>query len=485
VKLTAFVAALLLGTTAMAQTAQDDARMKAAAAAPAAPAAPAAAAPAPAPAAPAFKFQMKGFVSMSAAYQTGTFSLSEGQQSLMSTTGASPVPDKDSMTFDVRQSRFNFSVSGPQVLRGATPSAVLEIDFFQGFGAGNFGDVSLLNRLRLAYSELNWGNHRLQFGQQNDLIFAMAPTSLSHIGFPLGYFTGNLGWRRPGIFGFHVFPVSSDLKLEGAWEVGRSQWADSAACVANPAAATSCSGIGGGAAGTGGGINWGEASSAPAVEGRVSATYSKYLTAFVGAHWNQVDLSGYGSGASTAGDPTVKTINVVAYNAGAKFTYGLSSGMSLTLAATGFTGQNVYPLVANFTTGNAPNATTNFGTFRLGFNGEDINTMGYWAQGGFNVTKELSLWAFYGQQKIDEKDLVRSFGASATAAVTATAFENATTNVILMYRDGGYGLSAEWINFATKYGSAVDRTAAAPGTKFTTTRTAKSDQYMLTANYFF
>ncbi len=35
----------------------------------------------------------------------------------------------------------------------------------------------------------------------------MAPTSLSHIGFPLGYFTGNTGWRRPGIFGYHNLPV--------------------------------------------------------------------------------------------------------------------------------------------------------------------------------------------------------------------------------------------------------------------------------------
>jgi hypothetical protein len=445
------------------------------------------AAPAPgAPAAPAFKFALHGFISMSAALQNGTFSLSEGQQSLMSTTGASPVPDKQSLTFDVRQSRFNFSVTGPQVLFGATPSGVMEIDFFQGFGAGNFGDVSLLNRLRLAYSELDWGLHKLQFGQQNDLIFAMAPTSLSHIAFPLGYFTGNLGWRRPGIFGYHTIKLG-DAKVEGAWEVGRSQWADSAACVVTPppGGTTACSGVGGAAAGTGGGINWGEASSAPAVEARITGTWGKLVTAFVGGHWNQVDMSGYGSGASTvAGDPTKTTINVTAFNAGAKLTLPLPNNMGLTVAATGFTGANVYPLVANFTTGNAPSATSNFGTFRIGYHGEDINTMGYWAQAGFNLTKELSVWGLYGQQKIDEKDLVRSFaGVQPTAAIT---FENATTNVILMYREGGYGLSAEWINFSTELGSATNATSATDlGSKFTTTRTARSDQFMFTANYFF
>jgi hypothetical protein len=339
--------------------------------------------------------------------------------------------------------------------------------------------------MRLAYTELNWGNHKLQLGQQNDLIFAMAPTSLSHIAFPLGYFTGNLGWRRPGIFGFHTLPLSKDMKLEGAWEVGRSQWADSAACVVTPVpgGTTSCSGVGGAAAGTGGGVTWGEASAAPAVEGRVSLMYSKLLTAFVGAHWNQVDLSGYGSGlAPFPADTSVKNLKVVTYNAGAKLTAPLANDMSVTVAATGFTGANVYPLIANFTTGVQPTATNNFGTFRIGLNGEDINTMGYWAQAGFNVTKELSIWGLYGQQKIDEKDLARSFG---TGAVASTAFENATTNVFLMYRDGGYGLSLEWINFQTKYGSATNQATGVPGDKFTTTRTAKSDQYLLSANYFF
>jgi hypothetical protein len=459
VKLTALGAALLLfGSTAAAQEAPK----------------------------PTWTFALKGFVSMSAAYQTGSFSASEGQQSLFSTTGQN-VPDKNSLTFDVRQSRFNFSVKGPQVMFGATPSAVLEIDFFQGFGGGNFGDVSLLNRLRTAYSELNWGAHKLQVGQQNDLIFAMAPASLSHIGFPLGYMTGNIGWRRPGFFGYHTFAVAPDVTIEGAWEVGRSQWADSGACVSTPPAAgtTSCSGIGSGAAGTGGGINWGEASSTPALEGRVSATFGKVATAFVAGHWNQVDLSGYGSGASSVtADREKKTINVSAYNAGAKVTYPLPNDMGLTLAATGFMGNNIYPLIANFSFGSAPSTAANFGRFNLGFAGEDLPTFGYWAQLGLNLTKELSLWGFYGQQIMDEKKLVRSFGAAQPAA--ATAFENATTNVILMYRDGGYGVSAEWINFATKYGSATNQAGATDlGTKFTTTRTANSDQIMLTVNYFF
>ena len=67
----------------------------------------------------------------------------------------------------------------------------------------------------------------------------------------------------------------------------------------------------------------------------------------------------------------------------------------------------------------------------------------------------------------------------------ATAYQNSTTNVIAMYRDGAYGLSAEWIHFETKYGTGSDATAAAPGASFTSNRTATSDQYMVSANYFF
>lgn len=430
-KLTAFVAAVLLGTTAMAQTA------------------PAAEAPKP-----TWTFALKGFVSMSAAYQSGAFILSEGQQSLGSATAAGSVPDKDSLTFDVRQSRFNFSVKGPQVLMGATPTGVMEIDFMQGFGGGNYGNVSLLNRLRVAYVELNWGAHKLQLGQQNDLVFAMAPTSLSHIAFPLGYFTGNVGWRRPGIFGFHTFSLPSDLKLEAAWEVGRSQWADAA------------SGVGGATTNAPGNISLGEASGAPALEGRVTLAYGKLFTAFVGAHWQNIDLSGYGSGAATS--PATATISTTAFNGGLKLTLPVEGDMALTVQGTGFTGKNVAPLIANMTT----SATA----FKFGPNGEDVATMGWWAQAGFNLTKEFSLWALYGQQKIDETDFATAnFG-------TGAAFENATTNVIAMYRDGGMGLSAEWINFKTTYATAGGTSAAAP---ITASRDAKSDQYMLTATYFF
>jgi len=407
VKAKALAVALLLGSAALA-SAQD--------------------APKPSP----FTFALHGFVSMSACSQDGAYQLSECQQSLMAL--AEPAADSNSLAFDVRQSRFNFSVKGPQVFAGATPTAVLEIDFFQGFGGGAFGDVSLLNRLRLAYSELNWGNHRLAFGQLNDLIFAMAPVSLSHIAFPLGYETGNIGWRRPGIWGFHKLAASPDLNLELAWMVGRSQWNDAA------------TGIGANAPNQPGGINQGEASGTPALEGRVTATYQKLLNVWVAGHWNKVDLNGVGTG---GGDE----VTVQAVNGGAKLTFGPA-----TVAATAFTGKNVGPLIGNLV------------QFNLRPGNDDVSAWGYWAQAGFNFTKELSAWAFYGQQKPDEAD---------AKAAQMARLENKTTNVILQYRDGGYGVSAEWINFKTT-NATYDGTGA-----FTASDEASVNQYIATATYFF
>jgi hypothetical protein len=441
-------------------------------AAPAAPA-PAPAAEAPKPAAPTVTFALKGFVSMTTGLEDGAYALYTGQGAIGATafqagaaksaanpsswdTVVNPKGDVNALIFDVRQSRFNFSVKSSQtVLGGATPSAVLELDFFGGYSAGAFGDASLLNRLRLAYSELNWGNHKIQAGQQNDLIFAMAPTSLSHIAFPLAFYTGNLGWRRPGIFGFHQIPVNSDVKVEAAWELGKSTWNDAAASIGgnvpDPAFGTTNQ------VAQSGGHTRAEASAVPAVEGRVTVAYKNIASAFVAAHYNQVDWTGQGSyGPPISGGKT--HFEVVSYHAGAKVAY-----MGATLQGSLFSGKNTAPLLGNFV------------EFKLGPKGEDVNAFGYWVQGGYNITKELGVWAFYGNQKPN---------TSEARAAKLTKLENTTTNISVIYREGGYAVGAEWVGFQTKLnGSQFFANGAASPTA--ADQTAKSNQYLLTANYFF
>ncbi len=393
--------------------------------------------------APEFTFALHGFVSMSGYVQDGLTGPSEGQQSLFASPGPAGQPkyDHSLLGFDVRQSRFNFSVAGPKVFGGrATPKGVLEIDFFQGFGGGNYGDVSLLNRMRLAYAELDFGGgNRLAFGQQNDLIFAMAPTSLAHIAFPFGYAAGNIGWRRPAVWGFHSMGGGSAPKIEFAWEVGRSQWADQGTGTYN--------GIGQNTTADPNGINLGEASSLPAIEARLTLSQGTSWSVFATGHWNSVDRNGFGN---PPAEPT-NNLDVVAANVGAKIVAG-----PLTLAATGFAGKNLAPLIGNFLTFQPVTARS-------------IHEWGGWVQGGFNFTKEFSAWLFAGTDKPSSADVTR-----ATTAATAR-LQNVTTVGMLQYRDGGFAYGLEWIHFDTKY-----RTMATRADTY-----AKVDQWIASANYFF
>jgi hypothetical protein len=424
VKAKAFVAALLIGAASLAQ-----------AQAPAAPAAP-----------PQFTFALHGFASGSICGQTGVAGPFVGCQASLFAAGDAAT-DGSTFTGDVRQTRLNFSVKGPAVLGGAIPQGVVEIDFFQGFGGGNFGNVSLMNRMRLAYAELNYGSTRFAFGQLNDLIVPMIPASLSHIAFPLGYGTGTIGWRRPGVWGFHTF--GGDTKFEFAWMVGRSQWADIGA-----GGAAAANGIGQNNANYPGGYTLGEASALPAVEARFSLTSGKMLTAFVAGHWNQVDTNGYGTGGG-------KELDVMAGNAGFRLTPG-----PLTVAATGFTGKNLGPLIGTYF---QFNTITGTGTATTA---EDVGSWGYWAQVGFNLTKEFSLWAFYGHSQVS------SMGDAAAAGFART--KNTTYNAIAQYRDGGFGFSVEWIRFITEAGVPTAATRSYAGLNDVT-----GTQFIATANYFF
>ena len=401
-------------------------------------------------------FALHGFVSMSGYMQDARTGLNEGQRALYATgspatapaTGlVEPATDENSLGFDVRQSRFNFSVKGPQVFMGATPSAVLEIDFMQGFGEGAFGNVSLMNRMRLAYSELNWGNNRLAFGQLNDLTFAQAPYSLSHIAFPLGYGTGNIGWRRPGFWGFHNLPFGDDLKLEFAWEVGRSQWNDAATATGGqtyqaPFDASS-----------------GEASTLPAVQARLTLA-SKAFTVWAAGHWNRVDMNGVGT------DGGADKFDVAAGAGGLKISIN-----PVTLAGAGFYGKNTGTLLGNLVQFQTGAAGSTAGTI------PNIKAWGFWAQLGVNFTKEFALWGLYGQQKLDESDAKAAVFAGAANGQTAR-LENETINVFLQYRDGGYAIAPEWTHFKTKTGTFASGALASK-------KDIEANQYMLTANYFF
>ena len=409
---------------------------------------------------PAWEFGFHGFVGGMLYMQDSPTGISGGQQALWAAPVAAGqstyTTDKPVFNGDVRQTRLNFSMKGPEVM-GAIPKGVVEIDFFGAYqiavgtasactnatctttGAvaayNAYGEQSIMPRLRFAYAELAWENTTIWMGQQNHLLFASAPVSDGHIAFPLGYATGNIGWRSPGFFLFQRFG-SADVKSEFALEIGAAGW--------------SFAGFNGS---TPGGFNYtaGSASGLPMVEARYKLD-SKVVNFWIAGHWNNLDLNGPNvtvDQASAASKSTQRT--VLAGGAGLKFNLG-----PVTLYGTGWYGKNTGWLLGNLVQFN--NAIAGQYT--------DLFGWGVAGQVGLNFTKDLSLWYLIGSQQLVNWVEAREWAYA--------RLRNVDNSAMLRYRVGGFSWSFEWVNFFT-----TNRATA------TTTYAVRANQYAVNGMYYF
>jgi hypothetical protein len=365
---------------------------------------------------PAFVFELHGFTSVSLWAQDALFGVNSnnpanGQLAI----GVIKTLDTDKPLFgaDVRQTRLNFSVRGPEVL-GAVPKAVVEIDFVGGDSPGGFGDVSVWPRMRLAYTELNWGGkHILQFGQQNMLVIGLIPQSLRGIAVPMTYTAGTVGWRQPGIFGYHTF--GSDTNFEFAWSVQRSGWANTAQINF---------------------VNGGVSSGMPAFEARGKLNFGKVFSAWLAGHYQQADRNGPGVGAVPNGNTNIETVVGV-------FGMKLDTGL-LVLQGSAWTGKNAAPLWGSFFAfSGTPGAAGN------------IFGMGAWGQLGLNFTKELSLWYTLGIDKPSYPDIF---------ATNSPTLRNMNQVGMLRYQTGAFAMGFEWLYSRTTYNRANSISTAFVGT---------------------
>jgi hypothetical protein len=423
---------------------------------------------------PAFVFELHGFTSVSMYLQDAQFGLNNnnpanGQAAL--NVLKTFEQDKPIFGADVRATRLNFSVRGPEVLGGATPKAVVEIDFFGGDSPGGFGDVSVWPRLRLAYTELNWGNgaHIIQLGQQNMLTVGLIPQSLRGIAFPMTFTAGTVGWRQPGIFGYHTF--GKDTRFEFAWSIQRSSWANNAQV---------------------GFINAGTASGLPAFEARAKLMFGKVMDFWVSGHWQQADRNGPGATEiTTLPSATTSTITTALGTVGLK----LDTGM-LVLAGSAWWGKNAGPLLGNVL------------QFSTAATGKDIWGYGAWGQAGLNFSKEFSLWYTFGIDHPSYDDIFTTNSA---------VMRNVNQIGMVRYQSGGFAFGVEWLNSRTTYNHAAQITSilvgsssgsvavpvspvittgplAGTGTPIITTNSSAQiasdnvligNQFTLTANYYF
>jgi hypothetical protein len=370
------------------------------------------------------KFEFHGFVGGSVYTENGNFNNGGGAGAWV--VMSEPAQDKGVFGGDVRQTRINFALTGPQIFEGATPRAFAELDFFGGNTPGGFGDISIAPRLRIAFAELKLANTNtmIRAGQDHDLVLGIVlPATVGHVAFPLSYQAGTIGWRRPGVAVYQTIPVA-DMKVELAASVGRSGWTG-AEDTATPVTEE----------------RLGMASSLPSFQGRVKLQ-GKIFEAFVAGHFNRVDVDGQGAN-GPAGD-----LDTTAITAGAKVSY-----MGATLAGAGYMGKNLGPLAGNLLQWHSAAALAN---------GVDVNELGAWAQVGYNITPTISAWLLHGFANPSDEDLV-------DAAMTRA--RNATTSALLRYQAKGYATGVEYTMYRTKYTNLAE--------------TQEANQLMLSGMYFF
>jgi len=107
----------------------------------------------------------------------------------------------------LRQTLLGLEVTGPK-LAGASTAADVQVDFFGGFPAYQFGTSAGLVRLRVARASLDWSGTKLVIGQDAPFFSPLSPTSYASVGEPAFAWAGNLWVWTPQIRVEHRWSVS-------------------------------------------------------------------------------------------------------------------------------------------------------------------------------------------------------------------------------------------------------------------------------------
>ena len=376
---------------------------------------------------PSFSFH--GFISTSFFWQNQDFAFGNGQNAEW------PEPNTgsnhDLSGFDVRNTRAWIDFTGVNLSDGWTISGHLEGDFFGGFnGTGPYSAQQETPRLRQAFMKLSNADSgsSITIGQQWDLVFPIEaiPESLAHIAFPLGFATGMIGWRFPGIVYSQALGKPSPGSLAWGLDVGAfsGSWN-------GPGNNTNFD--------TAGNVNF-----KPQIEARLRAQQGDWL-GFLAGHYSSEDLTGVTGSSPT---PITGSITSSALEVGTAWHPGPWS-----LVAAAYTGKGL---------GQVFGALAQFG---------DISEHGAYVQGGYKFTPNWGLYAFYATARPNKNDVITWIGNGASGLLKTQQYA-----LDLIYTTGPFGAGAEFMH------ASVDNTTAATAPAVTTT---SGNQFSLSAIYHF
>jgi hypothetical protein len=152
--------------------------------------------------------QLYGYIKLDAAYDSSRVDTGDYARWVES---ESDNEDDSQFNMTARQTRLGAMISGPED-DGLKTSGRVEIDFYEG-GAENKPRVMM----RHAYLNILWPEDRFSIlaGQTSDVISPLFPSTINYT---VGWWVGNIGYRRPQIRLTKDLALSKDvdLKLEGA-----------------------------------------------------------------------------------------------------------------------------------------------------------------------------------------------------------------------------------------------------------------------------
>ena len=205
--------------------------------------------------------QIYGYLKLDAAYDDSQINNGNFAQWVMP---ENRNDDDDQFNMTANETRLGVRINGPDNGRLKTSGRV-EVDFY---GGSNENKSYLM--MRHAYMKLDWPDERFSIlaGQTSDVISPLVPSTVNY---SVGWWTGNIGYRRPQFRLTKEIGLDTDVdvKLEGA--LARTIGRDNVAL-----------------AGT---LDSGEDDGFPTVQARVSATMPVYgpdrTTMGVSGHWGK------------------------------------------------------------------------------------------------------------------------------------------------------------------------------------------------------
>lgn len=160
-----------------------------------------------------FETELYGFLKLDSAYDTARVNPGNFNRWVESD---SVGPNDDQFNTTANHSRFGFNFKGPD-FGSAKSSAKVEMDFFGSGGTENKANLML----RHAYLQMDWpdSDFSIMAGQMFDTFSPLYPNTVQYA---VGWWSGNIGYRRPQLRAIKGFGLDEDVRLETQLAISRT-----------------------------------------------------------------------------------------------------------------------------------------------------------------------------------------------------------------------------------------------------------------------